>query len=202
MRSGPTATRAGGRAPSAGPVQSAPEGAGGGRPAMASRKPSSNAFELRHTLSKVGLPLIEPVNPLFEPVGSSCPGGGSTRPAQHPGADDGDDLGRHGGLRRRSGARTLLRRRIRRGKPAGRRIQPPTRNPPRANGAGVHLVGHAAVADALKFRDSLTEMDEPPATRFRGHKLRGNDVISARRVAFRLAVIPAKAGIHRLIQAF
>ena len=33
-------------------------------------------------------------------------------------------------------------------------------------------------------------------------RFRGNDVISARRVAFRLAVIPAKAGIHRLIQAF
>ncbi len=45
----------------------------------------------------------------------------------------------------------------------------------------------------LKFRDSLTEMDS---------RLRGNDVISARRVAFRLAVIPAQAGIHRLIQAF
>ena len=45
----------------------------------------------------------------------------------------------------------------------------------------------------LKFRDSLTEMDS---------RFRGNDVISARRVAFRLAVIPAKAGIHRLIQAF
>ena len=44
-----------------------------------------------------------------------------------------------------------------------------------------------------KFRDSLTEMDS---------RFRGNDVISARRVAFRLAVIPAKAGIHRLIQAF
>ena len=39
----------------------------------------------------------------------------------------------------------------------------------------------------------LTEMDS---------RFRGNDVISARRVAFRLAVIPAKAGIHRLIQAF
>ena len=45
----------------------------------------------------------------------------------------------------------------------------------------------------LKFRDSLTEMDS---------RFRGNDVISARRVAFRLVVIPAKAGIHRLIQAF
>ena len=45
----------------------------------------------------------------------------------------------------------------------------------------------------LKFRDSLTEMDS---------RFRGNDVISARRFAFRLAVIPAKAGIHRLIQAF
>jgi len=39
----------------------------------------------------------------------------------------------------------------------------------------------------------LTEMDS---------RFRGNDVISARRVAFSLAVIPAKAGIHRLIQAF
>ena len=45
----------------------------------------------------------------------------------------------------------------------------------------------------LKFRDSLTEMDS---------RFRGNDVISARRVAFRLVVIPAKAGIHCLIQAF
>ena len=45
----------------------------------------------------------------------------------------------------------------------------------------------------LEFRDSLTEMDS---------RFRGNDVISARRVAFRLAVIPAEAGIHRLIQAF
>ena len=50
----------------------------------------------------------------------------------------------------------------------------------------------------LEFRDSLTEMDS---------RFRGNDVISARCVAFRLAVIPAKlvpakAGIHRLIQAF
>ena len=33
-------------------------------------------------------------------------------------------------------------------------------------------------------------------------RFRGNDVISARRIAFRLAVIPAEAGIHRLIQAF
>ena len=45
----------------------------------------------------------------------------------------------------------------------------------------------------LKFRDSLTEMDS---------RFRGNDVISARHVTFRLVVIPAKAGIHRLIQAF
>ena len=43
----------------------------------------------------------------------------------------------------------------------------------------------------LKFRDSLTEMDS---------RLRGNDVISARHVTFTMTVIPAKAGIHRLIQ--
>ena len=43
----------------------------------------------------------------------------------------------------------------------------------------------------LKFRDSLTEMDS---------RFHGNDVVSARHVAFTLAVIPAKAGIHRLIQ--
>ena len=42
----------------------------------------------------------------------------------------------------------------------------------------------------LKFRDSKC-LNQVMDSRFRG-----NDVISARRVAFRLAVIPAKAGIH------
>ena len=49
----------------------------------------------------------------------------------------------------------------------------------------------------LKFRDSLTEMDS---------RFRGNDVIRVRYVTLTttvipaIAVIPAKAGIHRLIQ--
>ena len=42
----------------------------------------------------------------------------------------------------------------------------------------------------LKFRDSKC-LNQAMDSRFRG-----NDVISARRVAFRLVVIPAKAGIH------
>ena len=44
--------------------------------------------------------------------------------------------------------------------------------------------------DELEFRDSRC-LKQAMDSRFRG-----NDVISARRVAFRLAVIPAKAGIH------
>ena len=78
----------------------------------------------------------------------------------------------------------------------------------------VRRAAHGRRDFQLEFRDSLTEMD----SRLRGNdedgrdaraprgcmdsRFRGNDVISARRVAFRLAVIPAKAGIHRLIQAF
>ena len=46
------------------------------------------------------------------------------------------------------------------------------------------------VSCELKFRDSKC-LNQAMDSRFRG-----NDVISARRVAFRLAVIPAKAGIH------
>ena len=52
-------------------------------------------------------------------------------------------------------------------------------------------LGPMAPYDGFKFRDSPTEMDS---------RFRGNDVISARHVTFRLAVIPAKAGIHHLIQ--
>ena len=44
--------------------------------------------------------------------------------------------------------------------------------------------------DELEFRDSKC-LKQAMDSRFRG-----NDVISARRVAFRPAVIPAKAGIH------
>ena len=50
----------------------------------------------------------------------------------------------------------------------------------------------------LKLRDSLTEMDSRFLPAF--PRMTGNDVISARCVTFTLAVIPAKAGIHRLIQ--
>ena len=62
-----------------------------------------------------------------------------------------------------------------------------------AGGGGAPRIADLDPSCHLKFRDSLTEMDS---------RFRGNDVISARRVAFRLAVIPAKAGIHRLMQAF
>ena len=104
---GPTAARAGGvRAPFSRPRS---VGAGGRRrrsPGDGFTQAFQQTFELRHTLSKVGLPLIEPVDP--HALAEDQPG------QRNPGADDGDDLGRHGGLRRRSRTRTL-RRRIRRG---------------------------------------------------------------------------------------
>ena len=43
----------------------------------------------------------------------------------------------------------------------------------------------------FQFQDSLAEMDS---------RFRGNDVISVRDVIFTRTVIPAEAGIHRLIQ--